>query len=470
MEITLPYDFTPRDYQIPLWEAMFSGIYKRGITVWPRRNGKDLIYWNACIAKACQRVGLYFYIAPFYNQVRQIIWEGADNKGRRFLDYIPHQLLARKTQVDMRIELVNGSIIKLLGSDIIDRIVGSNPICIFFTEFSLHKPEAWHYLRPILAENGGEAWFNGTPRGLNHFYQLYHIAAKNDSWFSEYLTRRETGIPTEEAIQEDRDSGMPESLIAQEYYVEWTASSEETLIPLDILKPCITTMLRTEDYSFSPKVVGVDVAYAAKGDKAAIAKRQGRFLFPTKTFQGYDNMALSTEVARVINEWRPDAVFVDAGRGEGVISRLWQLGFSDIVIPVHFGGKSFSELYVNKRTEIWCKMRDWFLVENKPLIPNDEELLSDLSAPKFGLNDKGFIQLESKKEIKKRLKRSPDSGDCVALTFAEDIEADQFDSTDEQVLWKFIKHKADTDVADNNYDVLNHLNGSDYDLYRFTNS
>lgn len=472
MSIVLPYNLELRQYQVPLWEAMFNRGYRRGITVWPRRNGKDLIYWNACIAKAMQRVGLYFYIAPFYNQVRHIIWEGADKSGRRFLDYIPRELVQGKPhKVDMRIELINGSIIKLLGSDVIDRIVGTNPIGIFFTEFSLHKPEAWHYLRPILAENEGEAWFNGTPRGINHFYQLYESAKRDPKWFTQYLTRDDTGIPSLEAIEEDRVSGMPESLVKQEYYVEWTASSEDVLIPLDIIEPCFKTVLQSVDFDFKPRIIGVDVAYAAKGDKASIAKRQGRMLYPIKTFQGLNNMAFATEIVREIKEWRPDAVFIDAGRGEGVISRLWQLGYEDIVIPVHFSGKSFSDLYFNKRAEIWCKMREWFMQENLPLLPRDEDLAADLSAPLFFVNDRGFIQLEGKKEIKRRLKRSPDLGDSIALTFAEDIEADHYSTPDEAHMYKVLESiRKDQDTADNSYDVLNYLNSDDYDIFRLANN
>lgn len=466
MSITLPYNFQPRDYQIPLWEAIFGDKYRRGVTVWPRRNGKDLIYWNACIAKAMQRVGLYFYIAPYYNQVRHIIWEGADKNGRRFLDYIPRELIAHKTQVDMRIELVNGSIIKLLGSDVVDRIVGTNPICIFFTEFSLHKPEAWEYLRPILAENEGEAWFNGTPRGLNHFYKMFEMSKRDPLWYTQYLTRDDTGIPTDAAIREDRLSGMPESLIQQEYYVEWTASTEDTLIPLDIVKPCLDAQIHEQDYNFKPRIMGVDVAYAIKGDKSCIAKRQGRYLHPIRRFQGADNMALATEVSQEINTWHPDAVFIDAGRGEGVISRLWNLGYGDLIVPVHFSGTSYSDLYMNKRAEIWCKMRDWFMEANTPSIPHDDDLVSDMTSPTFWTNDRGFIQLESKKDIKKRLKRSPDAGDSVALTFAEEIESDQFETREATQAHKFLETlRRRTDVADNSYDVLNHLNQDRYNFF-----
>lgn len=221
--INLPYNFTHRHYQIEPWNAIMSPEFKRGIMVVPRRCGKDLLCWNAMIAKAMEVKGLYYYVAPYYNQVRQIIWEGFDGSGRRFLEYIPAALAVNKTKIDMRIDLVNGSQIKLQGSDNIDRIVGTNPRGIVFTEFSLHKPQAWEYLRPILAENGGWAIFNGTPRGLNHFYDLYNDAQRDPLWYVQYLTRDDTGVPTLEAIEQDRDSGMPEPLIRQEYYCSFTS-------------------------------------------------------------------------------------------------------------------------------------------------------------------------------------------------------------------------------------------------------
>lgn len=223
--VRLPYGFYPRSYQIEPWNAILDDNFQRGVLVVPRRNGKDILCWNAMIAKAMQVVGLYYYVAPYYNQVRQIIWEGFDDTGRRFIDYIPNEIIANKTKLDMRIDLINGSQIKLQGSDEINRIVGTNPRGIVFTEYSLHKPLAWEYLRPILANNGGWAVFNGTPRGMNHLYDVHMMAERNADWYSQYLTRDHTGIPTLQAIQADRLAGMPEELIQQEYYCSWLSGN-----------------------------------------------------------------------------------------------------------------------------------------------------------------------------------------------------------------------------------------------------
>jgi len=240
---------TLRPYQELPWRVMVQPSFKRGMLVWPRRNGKDLFCWNLMIAKALQRVGIYYYIAPYYNQARQIIWEGADDKGRRFLDYIPPELLEGlyhrgRTKLDMRQKLPNGSQIKLVGSDKIDSIVGTNPVGIVFTEFSLHKRGVWDYLRPILTNNGGWAIFNGTPRGTaNEMYELYTYCIRPDSqWFLQHLTRDDTGYPSLEAIEQEHQSGMPEALIQQEFYTNFLTGNVGTYYANEI------EMLRASDH------------------------------------------------------------------------------------------------------------------------------------------------------------------------------------------------------------------------------
>jgi hypothetical protein len=88
----------------------------------------------------------------------------------------------------------------------------------------LCNPAAWDYIRPILAENGGWALFIFTSRGKNHGWKLSEMARKNPDWFHSVLTVDDTGrddgspVITQEAIQADRDAGMSEDMIQQEYY------------------------------------------------------------------------------------------------------------------------------------------------------------------------------------------------------------------------------------------------------------
>lgn len=422
-QIQIPYKLNFREYQVPLWNATVHENFKRAMTVWPRRNGKDLTYLNIAMAKAIQRTGLYLYIAPYYEQVRKIIWEGMTNDGRRFLDYIPPEAIKGKlNDTRMRIPLFNGSVVQLCGSDNMDSLVGQNPLGAVFTEFSLHKVAAWHYLSPIFADNGGWAFFNGTPRGLNHMHGMACMAEKNPDWFYQHLTRDDTGYPTLEAIEKERRSGIPESIIQQEYYCSWTASSEDVIIPLDILEPCLHTQLTPRDYDFAARIMGVDVAFSPKGDEASICRRQGRLVHPLENYRGMDNMALANRIARLIEDWRPHAVFIDAGRGEGVYSRLYQINpaYQNIVIPVNAGGTVYSPLYANKKAEMWFLGRDFFLRANRPFLPEDRQLLEELSAPTWIYQEgSGKILVESKLSLKKRSVASPNRAEAFLLTFAE---------------------------------------------------
>ncbi len=217
---------------------------------------------------------------------------------------------------------------------------------------------------------------------------------------------------------------MPESLIQQEFYTSWSASSEETLIPLEKLRICVQENLLESEYNWAPRVIGVDPAYAENGDRAVIARRQGRQVlsFDGMVFQGMDPMALATRVATLIKEWKPHRVFVDAGRGEAIWSRLHQLGFQDRVIPVHFDGKTYDDLCHRKKDEIWNRMKNALCNPDSPasLPSNDPDLIRDLSAPQFEINERGRLQIEGKKSLRSRGFRSTDLGDALALTYSEE--------------------------------------------------
>lgn len=228
--VYLPHHFTPREYQKAVFKSRLLDNKKRLICIWHRRAGKDKALLNLAIMESQRRVGTYYYLFPELKQARRDIWEGIGADGQRFMDHFPANLVKYINKSEMLIEFHNGSIFRLGGSDRYDSLMGSNPIGIVFSEYSLQNPLAWEYLRPILAENGGWAIFNYTPRGMNHGFDLYETNKDNPTWFSQLLTvddtRRDDGTPvlTEEIIQEERDSGMDEDKIQQEFYCSFSAA------------------------------------------------------------------------------------------------------------------------------------------------------------------------------------------------------------------------------------------------------
>ncbi len=223
--INVPLNWAPRPYQMNLWNALEGGC-KRAVAVWHRRAGKDLCSINWTVTQAFQRPGLYWHILPTYRQGRKIVWEGMTGAGRSFVSHWPDELVTRKRDDEMSLWIDTGrgtALWQVIGADDVDRLVGTNPVGCVFSEYSLQDPRVWNLIRPILAENGGWALFIYTPRGRNHGFRLAEMARENDTWFYEALSVDDTGVLTDEQIQEERDAGMPEELIQQEFYVSFDA-------------------------------------------------------------------------------------------------------------------------------------------------------------------------------------------------------------------------------------------------------
>jgi hypothetical protein len=136
----------------------------------------------------------------------------------------------------MRVELKSGSMWQVVGSDSYNSLVGSNPVGVVFSEYSLANPAAWDYIRPILAQNGGWAMFLYTPRGRNHGYSLYRMAEKNPDWFAQLLTVNDTMILTPAQIQAERDAGMDEDYVEQEFFCSWLGVQQGSIFGKEMQK------------------------------------------------------------------------------------------------------------------------------------------------------------------------------------------------------------------------------------------
>lgn len=224
--IDLPVGYVARDYQAEFWRAMADG-FKRAVLVWHRRAGKEKTCWNYMIMQACKKVGIYYYFFPHFSQGRKILWDGVDKAGYKLLNHIPKDLIdGNLNSTEMKVRLKNGSIIQIIGTNNIDSIVGTNPVGCVFTEYSLQDPIGWQLIRPILVENNGWAVFNFTPRGANHGKDIYDMAKANPAWFCQLLTVEDTGVVSPEMIQAEREAGMSEDFIQQEFYCSFTLGVE----------------------------------------------------------------------------------------------------------------------------------------------------------------------------------------------------------------------------------------------------
>jgi hypothetical protein len=211
-----------------------------------------------------------------------------------------------------------------------------------------------------------------------------------------------------------------EYLFDQEYPASaqkaFISATTDPFIRPDIAMAAVTSGYKSDD---GPLIIGVDPAEFGP-DRTVILFRRGRCVTRIETYQGKDTMETAGIVAKRINEFNPDAVFVDAvGIGAGVRDRLNELGFA--VHGVKSGMRALDDkTYANKRAEMWGEMRAW-LMDQPCRIPNHQELLSDLSAPMYRYDSSGRLLIEKKEDMKRRGLRSCDHSDALALTFAEPV-------------------------------------------------
>ncbi|MDL2267164.1 terminase [Desulfovibrio sp. OttesenSCG-928-G15] len=295
-------------------------------------------------------------------------------------------------------------------------------VLLVFDEASAIPDTIWDVSEGALTDDNTEIiWIVcGNPtRNTGRFRECF--GRLRHRWHNRQVDSRTVSITNKAQLQEWVDDyGEDSDFVRVRVRGVFPRAGSCQLIPADIVDEAFDKSLRPEMYHHAPKVLGVDVARFGD-DQSTFALRQGLACLKIKKFRGLDLMTFAGIVAQFIQDEQPEMTFVDqTGVGAGVVDRLRQLGIRN-VIGVDFGGASLNkELYVNKRTEMWCLLRDW--LKEGAAIPPDEELRSDLTAPEYSFTgDKGQMVLEKKADMKKRGLASPDCGDSLALTFAAPV-------------------------------------------------
>lgn len=198
-------------------------------------------------------------------------------------------------------------------------------------------------------------------------------------------------------------------------------AENDTVIPFELVESALAREVLP--VRSAPIVWGLDPAWLG-ADSAALCKRRGNALMgPIVTYQQLDTMQLA---GRVKHEWditappdRPVEIVVDViGIGAGVAERLRELGLPITSVNVAESPALSGEKYKNQRAELWFKGREWF-AKRDCVLPNDELLVEELVSQEFEIAESsGKIALKPKKDMRKKIGRSPDRADAFLLTFA----------------------------------------------------
>lgn len=424
--VTIPY--CPRFPQTVVHKELEA--HRFNVFVGHRRLGKTVMFLNDMVKRAAKNRLMrprYAYIAPYLKQAKMIAWDYL----KRYAMAIPG---TKANESELSVEIPSGAVIRLFGADNPDAIRGTYFDGVDLDEYGHMKPGFYQtIIRPTLADRRGWCNFGGTPKGQNEFYEIYNLARKmmaegNKDWWAGLYRADETGVLPKDELDQLRAT-MADRVFRQEFLCDFTAESDNVLITIDVVSAACRKVIQPHAIAGSPRIIGVDVARFGD-DRSVIFRRQGLQAFSPVVLTHADNMAVVGRVAQEIEQFQPDAVFIDAGRGEGVIDRLRQLGHKRI-IEVNFGGEATtSAVYKNKRTEMWDLMLKW--LESGGSLPNLPELKADLVVPTYDFDPANRMRLASKEKIKEDLGKSPDLADALALTFAFPVKARSTDGLPEQ--------------------------------------
>ena len=206
---------------------------------------------------------------------------------------------------------------------------------------------------------------------------------------------------------------------------QFPPGSINALLSVEEVEKAMGLHPRVEAYGWAQKRIGIDVARFGD-DRTILFPRQGIAAMKPQEMRHARDSAVSTDIGRAVItkkvEWGSEMEFFDdtVGWAHGAIDFMRTAGYDPT--PVAFDRPAQDQRYANMRAMCWMRMADWIKAGGS--LPNEPGLVQELTAPTYFFSQ-GKFQLEPKDAIKKRLGKSPDLADALALTFAlPDMPAD----------------------------------------------
>jgi hypothetical protein len=214
--VTIPYK--PRAPQKLIHVAMDEHRFVVGVA--HRRMGKTVAALNQIIKAALennQQAPRYAYIAPTYSQAKRVAWD--------YLTHFVRPLDAVANIAELRVDFL-GRRIQLYGSDNPDSLRGQYFDGVVLDEIGDQNPKIWNeIIRPALADRKGWCLFIGTPKGNNHFKELFDRASKEPGWSALQFKASETKIIDVEELDAARKE-MGDDKYNQEFECSFNAAVE----------------------------------------------------------------------------------------------------------------------------------------------------------------------------------------------------------------------------------------------------
>ena len=287
-----------------------------------------------------------------------------------------------------------------------------------------------------LSTSGARLLMCGNPTQLSGFfydshhknrasYTTFHIDGRNSSRVSQDFVQTIIRMYGE-------DSDVFRVRVAGEFPLQ----EEDIFIPLSLVEHSIMT-----EYSIPQQPtllhIGADIARFGD-DKTVIGYKVNEKVTFYKKRRGQDTMKTADDIVLLGEELMKRYSYTesipikidDGGVGGGVVDRLRQIKRNQPerfwwmeIYPVKFGQRIQHKHYYDSTTYMMAVVKKLLQLLDeqgnpKPIeliLPNDDDMAAQLSGRKYFLTENSKIKIESKKEMKKRGRPSPDEADCILL-------------------------------------------------------
>jgi hypothetical protein len=194
------------------------------VMVFHRRAGKTVACINDLVDKALQcplPMPRYSYIAPYYKQAKMVAWA--------YLKYYTAGIRAKDPmESELSVELVNGAVIRLYGADNPDALRGTYHDGVILDEYGDMPPRLFgEVIAPALADRKGWVVFIGTPKGSNHFHEVWENSKDDPRWYRKMLKASASGIIDSEELELLRHlPGSDEDTFEQEFECDFHVANK----------------------------------------------------------------------------------------------------------------------------------------------------------------------------------------------------------------------------------------------------
>ena len=305
----------PLEFNESQW-AMIEGLETNRfwVHISARRTGKSWAAAVIALAKLLEPNQQVIVVAPNYN-LSSIIWDYVT-------DFIKDLKLetVKFNSKDKIVELINGSVFRLLSANNRDSLIGRQAHLLIIDEAAIINDDEYFTrdLRPALSTfDNSRALFISTPRGkLNYLYTYYNRG--EDPEYSEWGSARfpwYTNKMLKEKDIEDAKKTLPKNIFMQEYYCDW-AVFEGQIYEMDEERHQFDRVINTDDYRIDV-IAGLDMGFRDDTAMCVVAVIEDKYyVLASYKANNVSTSQHAESIQELIDEYNIDMIYIDSASAQ----------------------------------------------------------------------------------------------------------------------------------------------------------